>query len=116
MGLMKSGNIVQFRQPQQQQIVQEDEEKEEGRFHILAVDDSVIDRKLLEKLLKAFSCQVTCLESGEKALEYLGLLHNSTAAASSPQQHQGLKVNLIMTDFSCQERAGMIYPNASRST
>ncbi|KAK8552282.1 hypothetical protein V6N13_120693 [Hibiscus sabdariffa] len=87
---MKSDNIVPDRQEEiMQQQKQEEEEEEERRFHVLAVDDSVIDRKLLEKLLKAFSCQVTCLESGEKALEYLGLLHNSATAASSSQQHQG---------------------------
>ncbi|KAK8642859.1 hypothetical protein V6N13_012187 [Hibiscus sabdariffa] len=102
MELMKSDNIVQDRdrQPRQGEIMQrqkqeEEEEEEERRFHVLAVDDSVIDRKLLEKLLKAFSCQVTCLESGEKALEYLGLLHNSatpassSSSSSSSQQHQG---------------------------
>ncbi|KAL4332652.1 hypothetical protein GQ457_07G022920 [Hibiscus cannabinus] len=111
MELMKSDNIVPDRQPRQEEIMQQQkqqEEEEERRFHVLAVDDSVIDRKLLEKLLKAFSCQVTCLESGEKALEYLGLLHNSATAASSSQsqQHQGLKVNLIMTDFSMPGTSG----------
>ncbi|MBA0775504.1 hypothetical protein Gotri_010646 [Gossypium trilobum] len=65
------------------------EEEEEQRFHVLAVDDSVIDRKLLEKLLKASSYQVTCVESGEKALEYLGLLHHSSPASSSQHHHQG---------------------------
>ncbi|KAK8298387.1 hypothetical protein V6Z11_A05G250900 [Gossypium hirsutum] len=83
------------------------EEEEEQRFHVLAVDDSVIDRKLLEKLLKASSYQVTCVESGEKALEYLGLLHHSSPASSSSQHHhQGHKVNLIMTDFSMPGTSG----------
>ncbi|KAE8701779.1 Two-component response regulator ARR8 [Hibiscus syriacus] len=108
-------DTVLDRQPQEEEIMQkqkqgeeeeEEEEEERRRFHVLAVDDSVIDRKLLEKLLKAFSCQVTCLESGEKALEYLGLLHNSTTAASSSQQHQALNVNLIMTDFSMPGTSG----------
>ncbi|XP_022772330.1 two-component response regulator ORR4-like isoform X2 [Durio zibethinus] len=93
---------MQQRQQQQQ---------EQHHFHVLAVDDSVIDRKLLEKLLKVSSYQVTCVDSGDKALEYLGLLNNldphSTASSfsstssscSQPPQQEGLKVNLIMTDF-----------------
>ncbi|XP_021896533.1 two-component response regulator ORR4-like isoform X3 [Carica papaya] len=84
-------------------------------FHVLAVDDSLIDRKLLERLLKVSSYHVTCVESGDKALEYLGLLNNldhshstpsspsSSSSLSSPHcsspQQGGLKVNLIMTDY-----------------
>lgn len=57
MELMKSENIQDRSEMQQQQ--QEEEEKQEQRqhFHVLAVDDSVIDRKLLEKLLKVSSYQ-----------------------------------------------------------
>ncbi|XP_023512392.1 two-component response regulator ORR9-like isoform X2 [Cucurbita pepo subsp. pepo] len=76
-------------------------------FHVLAVDDSLIDRKLLEKLLRISSCEVTCVESGDKALRYLGLLDDldkfssSAASFSSPQlsHQQEVKVNLIMTDY-----------------
>ncbi|OIV97948.1 hypothetical protein TanjilG_12705 [Lupinus angustifolius] len=46
---------------------------EQQHFHVLAVDDSVIDRKLLERLLRGSSCKVTCVDSGDKALKYLGL-------------------------------------------
>ncbi|GMH21611.1 hypothetical protein Nepgr_023453 [Nepenthes gracilis] len=101
-----------------------------------------IDRKILEKLLTGSSYQVTCVESGDKALEYLGLLDNppdpihhdslapssssSTAAAaasattttttsssssssssgSSHQQANGMRVNLIMTDYSMPGMSG----------
>ncbi|KAL3334462.1 hypothetical protein AABB24_030943 [Solanum stoloniferum] len=41
--------------------------------HVLAVDDNLIDRKLVEKLLKKSSCKVTTAENGLRALEYLGL-------------------------------------------
>ncbi|KAM7259822.1 hypothetical protein ACFE04_015563 [Oxalis oulophora] len=87
--------------------------KQEEDFHVLAVDDSVIDRKLLERLLKVSSYRVTSVDSGDKALEYLGLLNNiengnhgcSSSSPFSPppqplhQEMQGLKVNLIMTDY-----------------
>lgn len=33
----------------------------ESQFHVLAVDDSVIDRKLIERLLKNSACQGTFL-------------------------------------------------------
>ncbi|XP_024952150.2 two-component response regulator ORR9-like isoform X2 [Citrus sinensis] len=57
----------QEKQPQQQQ---------QETFHVLAVDDSLIDRKILENLLRVSSYQVTCVDSGDKALEYLGLIDN----------------------------------------
>ncbi|KAH1057474.1 hypothetical protein J1N35_035539 [Gossypium stocksii] len=123
MELIKSSdNIIQDRTQQQhkqepEMQAQEGQQEQGHHFHVLAVDDSVIDRKLLEKLLKVSSYQVTCVDSGDKALEYLGLLNNldsdSTASSSSSSsssssnssscsqssQREGLKVNLIMTDF-----------------
>ncbi|XP_028774989.1 two-component response regulator ARR17-like [Neltuma alba] len=60
--------------------------RKQEHFHVLAVDDSVIDRKLLERLLTVSSCKVTCVDSGDKALKYLGLLddlHNIDATSSS---------------------------------
>ncbi|KAL5854178.1 hypothetical protein ACOSQ4_003980 [Xanthoceras sorbifolium] len=45
----------------------------ESQFHVLAVNDSLIDRKLIERLLKTSSYQVTTVDSGSKALEFLGL-------------------------------------------
>ncbi|XP_057974009.1 two-component response regulator ORR4-like isoform X1 [Malania oleifera] len=100
----------QPQQQQQQQLQQQQlQQPQQSTFHVLAVDDSLMDRKLLEKLLTVSSnYQVTCVESGDKALEYLGLLDNlhcsdqySTASSSSFSQspQQGLKVNLIMTDY-----------------
>ncbi|KAG0477132.1 hypothetical protein HPP92_013522 [Vanilla planifolia] len=71
----------------------------EAQFHVLAVDDSLIHRKLIERLLKASSFQVTTVESGSKALEFLGLRdeRHGTAVASSYQHDIG--VNLVITDY-----------------
>ncbi|XP_008219624.1 PREDICTED: two-component response regulator ORR9-like [Prunus mume] len=84
-------------------------EPQQQHFHVLAVDDSLLDRKLLERLLRGSSYQVTCVESGDEALKYLGLVddlnQNSTASSSSTSPHssqvlEGSKViNLIMTDY-----------------
>uniref|UniRef100_A0ACD5WJG8 Uncharacterized protein n=1 Tax=Avena sativa TaxID=4498 RepID=A0ACD5WJG8_AVESA len=74
----------------------------ESRFHVLAVDDSVIDRKLIEMLLKTSSYQVTTVDSGSKALEVLGLRDNgddSSPSSSSSPDHQEVGVNLIITDY-----------------
>lgn len=75
----------------------------ESRFHVLAVDDSVIDRKLIEMLLKNSSYQVTTVDSGSKALELLGLRDNDAEDASSPSSsspdQQEIDVNLIITDY-----------------
>ncbi|CAI9769477.1 unnamed protein product [Fraxinus pennsylvanica] len=77
----------------------------ETKFHVLAVDDSIIDRKLIERLLKTFSYQVTIVDSGVKALEFLGLLDDddngsidSTSTSMTRNHHD--KVNLIITDYS----------------
>ncbi|KAH6780349.1 response regulator 9 [Perilla frutescens var. hirtella] len=93
-------------------------DQEKHLFHVLAVDDSNIDRKLLERLLTVSSCQVTCVDSGDKALEYLGLVNiheeneyetssppsssspTTISCESSPSKSEVSKVNLIMTDYS----------------
>ncbi|KAL0369266.1 UNVERIFIED_CONTAM: Two-component response regulator ORR4 [Sesamum calycinum] len=103
---------------------EEEEEEKQQHFHVLAVDDSHIDRKLLERLLTVSSYQVTCVDSGDKALEYLGLLrieenHEScersssssttVSCASDPSkssQQEISKVNLIMTDYSMPGLSG----------
>ncbi|XP_073316650.1 two-component response regulator ARR17-like [Primulina huaijiensis] len=62
--------------------------------HVLAVDDSLIDRKVIEKLLKITSCKVTAVDSGRRALQYLGL-----DKEENPAEFDGLKVDLIITDY-----------------
>eukprot|EP00262_Sarcandra_glabra_P010573 TRINITY_DN2587_c0_g1_i2.p1 TRINITY_DN2587_c0_g1~~TRINITY_DN2587_c0_g1_i2.p1 ORF type:complete len:186 (-),score=50.98 TRINITY_DN2587_c0_g1_i2:333-890(-) len=72
----------------------------EAQFHVLAVDDSLIDRKLIEQLLKTSFYQVTTVDSGSKALEILGLLEDDKRDppfVSSDQQE--LEINLIITDY-----------------
>ncbi|KAB1207825.1 Two-component response regulator ARR5 [Morella rubra] len=41
--------------------------------HVLAVDDSLVDRKVIEQLLKISSFKVTAVDSGRRALQFLGL-------------------------------------------
>ncbi|KAK7378079.1 hypothetical protein VNO80_03515 [Phaseolus coccineus] len=76
----------------------------ESQFHVLAVDDSIIDRKLIERLLRTSSYQVTTVDSGSKALEFLGLRENdktnpSTPSVSLNNNHQEVEVNLVITDY-----------------
>ncbi|KAL0428473.1 UNVERIFIED_CONTAM: Two-component response regulator ARR9 [Sesamum latifolium] len=77
----------------------------DSQFHVLAVDDSLIDRKLIERLLKTSSYQVTTVDSGSKALEFLGWhgedeRNNSSEETSvSPKNHQEVEVNLVITDY-----------------
>ncbi|KAI8569498.1 hypothetical protein RHMOL_Rhmol02G0283500 [Rhododendron molle] len=63
--------------------------------HVLAVDDNIIDRKIVEKLLKNSSCKVTTAENGLRALEYLGLGDDQ----DNKLETSGSKVNLIITDY-----------------
>ncbi|KAG8367834.1 hypothetical protein BUALT_Bualt16G0113900 [Buddleja alternifolia] len=75
----------------------------DSQFHVLAVDDSLIDRKLIERLLKTSSFQVTTVDSGSKALEFLGWNENERNSTNetfvSPQNHQEVEVNLVITDY-----------------
>ncbi|KAJ9685377.1 hypothetical protein PVL29_017416 [Vitis rotundifolia] len=69
----------------------------ESQFHVLAVDDSLIDRMWIEKLLKTSSFQgIYCVDSVSKALEFLGL----------QEAEQERKVNLIITDYSMPGMTG----------
>ncbi|XWS59022.1 hypothetical protein CRYUN_Cryun08bG0085000 [Craigia yunnanensis] len=75
----------------------------ESQFHVLAVDDSIIDRKLIERLLKTSSYRVTTVDSGSKALKFLGLHEDDTTNPNipsvSPNNHQEVEVNLVITDY-----------------
>ncbi|XP_076951737.1 two-component response regulator ORR3-like [Bidens hawaiensis] len=66
-------------------------------LHVLAVDDSNIDRKLIERLLKTLSYNVTAVDSGTKALEFLGLQDCEKFPSFSPNPE--VEVNLVITDY-----------------
>ncbi|KAJ9163693.1 hypothetical protein P3X46_023333 [Hevea brasiliensis] len=70
-------------------------------LHVLAVDDSYVDRKVIERLLRISSCKVTAVESGTRALQFLGLDGEKNSVGFSD-----LKVNLIMTDYSMPGMTG----------
>ncbi|KMZ72517.1 hypothetical protein ZOSMA_162G00380 [Zostera marina] len=69
-------------------------------WHVLAVDDSIVDRKLIERLLKLSSYRVTTVDSGKRALELLELAVNSSTTSAEP------KVNMIITDYCMPEMTG----------
>ncbi|XP_054812719.1 two-component response regulator ARR9-like [Prosopis cineraria] len=75
----------------------------ETQFHVLAVDDSLIDRMLIERLLRTSSFQVTSVDSGSKALKFLGLnadeQRKGDTVSVDADSHQDLEVNLIITDY-----------------
>ncbi|KAF1875677.1 hypothetical protein Lal_00006307 [Lupinus albus] len=72
-----------------------------GELHVLAVDDSFVDRKVIERLLKVSSCKVTVVESGTRALQYLGLDGDKTSFG-----FDSVKVNMIITDYSMPGMTG----------
>nr|XP_034909122.1 two-component response regulator ARR5-like isoform X2 [Populus alba] len=77
-------------------------DNEEEGVHVLAVDDSLVDRKVIERLLKISSCKVTAVDSGWRALKLLGLLDEEDKSSSSSSSSAGfdvLKVDLIITDY-----------------
>ncbi|KAL8160986.1 hypothetical protein V2J09_012475 [Rumex salicifolius] len=78
------------------------------QYHVLAVDDSVTDRKLIERILKTSSFQVTAVDSGSKALELLGLMGNQEEFSDSDSDSMSpdLAVNMIITDYSMPGMTG----------
>ncbi|GJR37391.1 two-component response regulator ARR5-like protein [Tanacetum coccineum] len=71
-------------------------------LHVLAVDDSNTDRRIIERLLKVSAFKVTVVDSGSRALQYLGLEDDDDNNSAD----QDLKVNLIMTDYSMPGMTG----------
>ncbi|XP_050375414.1 two-component response regulator ARR5-like isoform X1 [Argentina anserina] len=65
------------------------------KAHVLAVDDSLVDRKVIERLLRISSCKVTAVDSGMRALQFLGLDEEKSTSVG----FDGLKVDLIITDY-----------------
>ncbi|KAK1270685.1 Two-component response regulator ARR17 [Acorus gramineus] len=65
--------------------------KEGDKFHILAVDDNIVERLFVEKLLKGSAYKVTTADNGFRALEYLGL---------GDEPHMQIsKISLVITDY-----------------
>ncbi|XP_020217546.1 two-component response regulator ARR5 [Cajanus cajan] len=73
--------------------------------HVLAVDDSLVDRKVIERLLKISACKVTAVDSGIRALQFLGL-DEQRRASESDSFVPSLKVDLIITDYCMPEMTG----------
>ncbi|CAN0924099.1 Two-component response regulator ARR3 [Linum grandiflorum] len=75
--------------------------------HVLAVDDSLIDRKVIERLLRKKSYKVTAVDSGIRALQFLGL-DGEEKKSSSVGNFDSLKikVDLIITDYCMPEMTG----------
>lgn len=71
-----------------------------SQFHVLAVDDSIIDRKLIERLLKTTSSfQVTAVDSVSKALELLGLLNEETEEEEEFDSETSRQSTTTTSDF-----------------
>ncbi|XP_072968377.1 two-component response regulator ORR3-like [Typha angustifolia] len=60
-------------------------------LHVLAVDDSSVDRAVIARLLRSSKYRVTAVDSAKRALELLGL---------------ETSVNMIFTDYCMPEMSG----------
>ncbi|KAG1338405.1 two-component response regulator ORR9 [Cocos nucifera] len=76
----------------------------ETQYRVLAVDDNLLDRKLIERLLKTSSYQVTTVDSGRKALQFLGLQDDQSNSPSVSSDHHD--INLVITDYCMPEMTG----------
>lgn len=71
--------------------------------HVLAIDDCVIDRKIIERLLRTDTVKVTTVDSPTRALEILGLSQDQTM---TPACKNVLKFSMIITDYCMPEMTG----------
>lgn len=71
-----------------------------AEVHVLAVDDSLLDRKVIEKLLVTSAYKVTVVDSGNKALEVLGVKGEGSQGSSC------IHASLIITDYSMPGMTG----------
>ncbi|XP_024927053.3 two-component response regulator ARR17 [Ziziphus jujuba] len=67
---------------------------DEEKPHVLAVDDSLVDRKIIEKLLTNSSCKVSTAENAQKALEMLGVADGQQNFSETVS-----KVHMVITDY-----------------
>ncbi|KAF5725278.1 Two-component response regulator [Tripterygium wilfordii] len=63
--------------------------------HVLAIDDNLVDRMVIERLLKITSCKVMAVDSGIRVLQSLGLDEENNCSVG----FDSLKVDLIITDY-----------------
>ena len=59
----------------------------------LAVDDSLVDRTVIEQLLKISSCKVTAVDSGRRALQFLGLDEEKASVGFDVSKYIYIKLN-----------------------
>ncbi|XP_008795295.2 two-component response regulator ORR1-like isoform X2 [Phoenix dactylifera] len=76
----------------------------EGEVRVLVVDDSAVDRRIVEGLLKRSGTmfEVIAVDSGKKAMEILGL---NEGKAESPTVNDK-KIDIILTDYCMPEMTG----------
>ncbi|KAG8366226.1 hypothetical protein BUALT_Bualt17G0054500 [Buddleja alternifolia] len=86
--MAKNGVFSRLRRLESEEVCDSEE------VHVLAVDDSLVDRKVIERLLKITSCKVTAVDSGMRALQFLGIDEEEASVG-----FDGLKVDLIITDY-----------------
>ncbi|KAF5727293.1 Two-component response regulator [Tripterygium wilfordii] len=63
--------------------------------HVLAIDENLVDRTVIERLLKITSCKVTAVDSGIRVLQFLGLHEENNCSVG----FDSLKMDLIITDY-----------------
>ncbi|XP_050113199.1 two-component response regulator ARR17-like [Malus sylvestris] len=90
--------------------------KDDEKPHVLAVDDSLVDRKIIEKLLTNSACKVTTSENAHGALELLGLKIQEGDQSTACFFYLTLRfnacvlqvsnVNMIITDYSMPGMTG----------
>ncbi|OVA19384.1 Signal transduction response regulator [Macleaya cordata] len=79
----------------------------EDKFHVLAVDDNYTERKYIERLLKTSFSQVTVVDSGIHALEFLGIMEDEQKDRNPPSTSSDIQeVHLIITDNCMPEMTG----------
>ncbi|CAH2038378.1 unnamed protein product [Thlaspi arvense] len=93
--MARDGGVSCLRRSEIMSVGMESAPLDLDEVHVLAVDDSLVDRIVIERLLRITSCKVTAVDSGWRALEFLGL-DNEKASAKFDESSNFREVPVVI--------------------
>lgn len=96
--------VEELKEEEEEEEVEDCKSSGKCGLKVLVVDDSPIDRTIVERLLKKSGdlFEVVAVDSGKKAMEVLGLEEGKAGLPAANDQH----IDIILTDYCMPEMTG----------